>query len=84
MPLLKYRCKTCGAVFDALVTLSRMDDVHCEKCGGEVSRAYEGACLFGMAGSSAGRGAGCSGDCSSCAGCGHDSHSAGCQCGACH
>lgn len=70
MPLLKYRCKDCGAVFDALVSYSRADDVTCERCGHPVERAYEGACLFGMAGSSAGRGAACSGDCGGCSGCG--------------
>lgn len=82
MPLLKYRCKECDTVFDTLVSTARMDSVRCERCGGEVSRAYEGACLFGMAGSSAGRGGGCSGDCGSCGGCGESG--GGCQCGACH
>lgn len=84
MPLLKYRCNACGAVFDTLVSVSRMDDVKCEQCGGEVSRAYEGACLFGMSGSSAGRSGGCSGNCGSCGGCGGKGHAGGCQCGACH
>lgn len=84
MPLLKYRCKACGAVFDALISLSQMDDVQCEACQGEVERAYEGACLFGMAGSSAGRGASCSGDCSGCSGCSGSGHGSGCHCGACH
>lgn len=74
MPLLKFRCKACGAVFDTLVPLSRMDDVRCEQCGETVERAYEGTCLFGMAGSSAGRGGSCAGDCGSCGG----------QCGASH
>lgn len=82
MPLLKYRCKECGHVFDALVSVSRRNDVRCEQCEGEVERAYEGACLFGMAGSSAGRGKACDGDCGSCGGCGGQ-HGAGCQCG-CH
>jgi putative FmdB family regulatory protein len=84
MPLLKYRCAQCGAVFDALVSLSKADQVRCEACGGPVQRAYQGACLFGMTGSSAGRGAGCSGHCESCAGCGGaHQHAGGCQCGAC-
>lgn len=83
MPLLKYRCKACGAVFDALVPLSRVDAVKCEQCAGEVERAYEGACLFGMSGSSAGRGGACAGDCGSCSGCGSASHGSGCSCGGC-
>lgn len=83
MPLLKYRCKACDTVFDALVSHARMQEVCCETCGGEVSRAYEGACLFGMAGSSAGRGNACAGDCGGCGGCGGHHHSGGCQCG-CH
>ncbi|MDR0896776.1 MAG: TIM barrel protein [Oscillospiraceae bacterium] len=85
MPLLKYRCTACGAVFDTLVSLSKTDQVRCEACGGAVERAYQGACLFGMAGSAAGRGAGCSGNCASCAGCGGaHQHAGGCACGACH
>ena len=85
MPLLKFRCESCGTLFDALIPLSRLDDVCCEQCGiRSVTRAYEGPCLFGMIGSSAGRGTGCSGDCSGCAGCGGSSHGGGCQCGARH
>lgn len=84
MPLLKFRCKACNTVFDTLVPASRMDQVRCEHCAGEVERAYEGACLFGMAGSSAGRGSACAGDCSSCSGCGGAHHAGGCQCGSCH
>lgn len=85
MPLLKFRCKSCGSLFDTLVSASKIDEVRCEECGAEVARAYEGKCLFGMSGSSAGRGSACSGDCSGCSGCGgHASHGGGCQCGACH
>ncbi|MDR1599204.1 MAG: zinc ribbon domain-containing protein [Oscillospiraceae bacterium] len=72
MPLLKFRCGDCGAVFDELVgasRLGRLDEVRCPGCGGVTERAYEGRCLFGMAGSDAGRG-GCGGDCGGCAGCG--------------
>ncbi len=83
MPLLKFRCAACDAVFDALIPASQIESVRCERCGGEVRRAYEGACLFGMQGSSAGRGAACSGDCGGCSGCGSSGHSSGCQCG-CH
>ena len=83
MPLLKFRCKACGAVFDTLVSVSKMDEVRCESCSSAVERAYEGACLFGMSGSSAGRGAACSGNCDGCSGCGSH-HGSGCQCGSCH
>ncbi|MDR1263530.1 MAG: zinc ribbon domain-containing protein [Oscillospiraceae bacterium] len=72
MPLLKFRCGKCEAVFDELVSASRLDRltaVKCPKCGGDTERAYEGRCLFGMAGSDAGRG-GCDGSCAGCAGCG--------------
>lgn len=84
MPLLKYRCKSCDKVFDTLVSVPKMDQVVCETCGKAVVRAYEGACLFGMSGSSAGRGSACSGDCSGCNGCGSHQHASGCQCSACH
>ncbi|MDR0396226.1 MAG: zinc ribbon domain-containing protein [Oscillospiraceae bacterium] len=71
MPLLKFRCGDCGAVFDELVSASKLDSVKCPECAGASERAYEGRCLFGMAGSSAGRGGcGCGGDCGGCAGCG--------------
>lgn len=84
MPLLKFRCNECGKVFDTLVSVSRMGEVRCEDCDAEVTRAYEGACLFGMAGSSAGRGGACSGNCDGCDGCGGHAHGGGCSCGACH
>lgn len=72
MPLLKFRCKSCGIVFDQLVFSSAMDAVRCETCGEPVERAYEGACLFGNPASSAGRKAGC------------DNCSGSCGCGGCH
>ncbi|MCL1965259.1 MAG: hypothetical protein FWF69_09405 [Firmicutes bacterium] len=83
MPLLQYRCRVCNALFDTLISVSQMHTVRCERCNGEAERAYEGACLFGMAGSSAGRGASCTGDCGSCGGC-ESRHGSGCDCGACH
>lgn len=81
MPLLKYRCNQCDTVFDTLVSHARMHEVRCEACGGEVARAYEGACLFGMAGSDAGRGGECSENCGCGGGCGGHHHGGGCQCG---
>ncbi len=71
MPILKFRCKNCGQVFDKLVQLSAKDSVVCDKCGGETERAYEGK-YYGMC-SSSGHGDGC--DCSSC----HGGH-----CDSCH
>lgn len=80
MPLLKYRCKQCNTLFEALVATSQMDSVRCEQCGGDVVRAYEGACLFGMQHSTGERG-----DCGNCsAGCDNSHrHGSGCACG-CH
>lgn len=83
MPLLKYRCTACGVVFDALVSSSSVR-VSCEACGGEVERAYEGKCLFGMSGSPAGRASTCDGQCGGCSGCASTGHASGCNCGACH
>ncbi len=83
MPFLKFKCGACETVFDELVPASRIDAVRCARCGGLVSRAYEGACLFGNPASSAGRG-GCSGDCGGCSGCDSKSHGSGCSCGGCH
>lgn len=83
MPLLKFRCKDCGTVFDTLISTDKMHEVRCEDCQGEVVRAYEGACLFGMSGSSAGRGGSCAGNCGDCSGGCGGSHGSGCQCGAC-
>lgn len=82
MPLLKFRCKACGAVFDSLVAHGKMDEVQCEACGGSVERAYEGACLFGATAASASRSPSCPGSCEGHShGCGH---SGGCSCGAHH
>ena len=33
MPLYEYRCSTCRAEFEALVSRSETDPVECEKCG---------------------------------------------------
>ncbi|MCL1795416.1 MAG: zinc ribbon domain-containing protein [Clostridia bacterium] len=73
MPLLKYKCEACQKTFDTLVSVAKMDSVRCE-CGGETGRVYEGKCLFGMPGSSAGRDTGCSGQCGGCGGCSSHAH----------
>jgi len=44
MPLLKFRCKECGQIFDELVRLSEAESQRCPRCGGQTERAYEGAC----------------------------------------
>ena len=41
MPLLQYKCKTCGKRFDELVK-SYLDEVKCPDCGGETARDYSG------------------------------------------
>ncbi len=66
MPLLKFRCKKCGKVFDELTALTQMDRVKCPVCGGVTERAYEGKCS-----GSKSCGEGCGGNCGSCGGCGH-------------
>ncbi len=65
MPLLKFRCKSCGKVFDELIALSRIEGVLCPACGGQTERAYEGKCACGKSGGS------CGGDCGCCGGCSH-------------
>ena len=45
MPFLKFKCVSCGKVFDELVKLDKVDALRCPDCGGKVQRAYEGKCL---------------------------------------
>jgi len=75
MPLLKFRCTGCGALFEDLVSPSQIDQVTCDLCGEKAERAYEGKCHFGSLGS--GGGGGCSGNCATCSGCG-SKQSSGC------
>ena len=65
MPLYDYRCPVCGHRFELLRSISKRDDVVCEKCGSAVKRVYEGKCAFGAVKGSGG----CSGNCAGCAGC---------------
>ncbi len=76
MPFLKYRCTGCGALFEELVPPSRASETTCDLCGAKAERVYEGKCHFGMLGSSAGTGGGCTHDCSTC-GCHCHSHTSG-------
>lgn len=73
MPLLDFRCEDCGHKFDELVFSHNKDKVRCPQCGGaELSRVYEGRCLFGSVGSSGRGSGGCEGkSCAGCHGCGH-------------
>ncbi len=64
MPFLKFKCKSCGKVFDELTKLEDISKLRCPHCGAEVERAYEGKCL----GAKAGCGGGCGGSCASCGG----------------
>ena len=41
MPLLQYKCKTCGKKFEELVRVYT-DKVVCPDCGGETERDYSG------------------------------------------
>lgn len=65
MPFLKFKCVSCGKVFDELVKLDKVDTLRCPDCGGKVQRAYEGKCLGA-------KGGGCSGNCGGCSGCHHE------------
>ena len=68
MPIYDYKCVRCGHRFDLLRSVSQRDDAKCPKCGGEVTRVYEGkwSCM-GKAGSTGG--CSCGGNCAGCSGC---------------
>ena len=38
MPFLKFKCESCGKVFDELVKLSDVEALRCPDCGGKVRR----------------------------------------------
>ena len=65
MPVYDYKCTRCGHRFELLRGISSRDEVKCPKCGGEVSRVYEGRWSVGKRGSGE-----CSGNCQGCPGCG--------------
>ena len=65
MPIYEYKCPSCGHKFEVLTSISKRDEVKCEKCGAEVARVYQGKCAFGA---SAGGGS-CGGNCAGCSGC---------------
>lgn len=68
MPIYDFRCKKCGHRFEVLTSISKMDEVVCEKCGAKVERVYQGKCNFGANAV----GSGCTGNCGSCPGCHHE------------
>jgi putative FmdB family regulatory protein len=74
MPMLDFKCNTCGFKFEELVFTHNKDRVHCPKCEGfDLDRVYEGKCLFGSL-ASGGRkdSSSCKGkSCAGCAGCSH-------------
>lgn len=65
MPLLEYKCKKCGKIFDDLVK-SCEQTVTCPDCGVVAERNYSGK-VYSATGKQSG---GCSGNCSTCKGCG--------------
>ena len=68
MPIYDYECVQCGHRFDLLRSVSSRDDVKCPKCGGEVSRVYEGR--WSSLGKASAGGCSCGGNCQGCSGCG--------------
>ena len=64
MPILQYKCKSCGKKFEELVK-SHTDKVVCPDCGGETERDYSGA-VYSSTGK---KPSSCTGHCSTCSGC---------------
>lgn len=72
MPILDFVCNNCGQKFEELVPLHGENTARCPNCtSSDLSRIYEGPCLFGMSASSGGGGCGgnCGGGCSGCTSC---------------
>ena len=64
MPILQYRCPSCGKEFEEIV--QRYDEkVTCPDCGRQAERSYSGT-MFSATGTHAKR---CSGNCKTCGGC---------------
>lgn len=70
MPMLDYQCAACAHRFTELVAMGKEDQVRCEKCGSDqITRVYQGKCLFGSGAARGGKSS-CSGkSCSCCSGC---------------
>lgn len=65
MPLLEYKCKICGKIFDELVKTFD-EKVYCPSCGAEVVRNYSGT-MYTATGKQTKK---CTGNCKNCSGCG--------------
>lgn len=64
MPVLQYRCASCGKKFDELVK-KHDDKVCCPDCGNPAERVWSGE-VFSATGKPAKK---CSGNCKNCNGC---------------
>lgn len=64
MPILQYKCPSCGKEFEELVK-KYDDEVVCPACGAAAERSYSGT-MFSSTGTHAKR---CSGNCKNCSGC---------------
>jgi putative FmdB family regulatory protein len=72
MPMLDFKCNKCGSKFEELVFAHNKDRVRCPKCGeNDLSRVYEGKCLFGSFSGGGRKDCCASGNCSTCSGCSH-------------
>ena len=69
MPIYDFKCDKCGHRFELFTSISRRSQAACPKCGGSVSRVYEGKWSMGVK-PSGGSGCACGGNCAGCAGCG--------------
>ena len=70
MPIYDYKCRACGQRFELFTSIGRRDEAKCPKCGGEVSRVYEGKWSMGIKAGASGTGCSCGGNCQGCSGCG--------------
>ena len=72
MTIYDFKCDRCDHRFELFTSISRRDQAVCPKCGGPVSRVYEGKWSMGVKPSSGGASGACScgGNCAGCAGCG--------------
>ena len=71
MPIYDFKCDKCDHRFELFRSISQRGQATCPKCGGTVSRVYEGKWSVGFRPSSGG-GSGtckCGGNCGGCAGC---------------
>ena len=65
MPIFEYKCPVCGKIFEELVRSCDVQ-VECPECKVPAQRSYSGK-IYTSLGK---QGGGCSGNCSTCGGCG--------------